>query len=73
MIELRWVERPVWRVVEKYDTHQTEHRKIDRVLQYRLQTGNRIANDDGATLGVIHTWTDWQDVPTVSEESDVRA
>ena len=59
MIELRWLEKPKKQPI--YDTGENV-----RVLQYRCQHF-RYASDE---FGV--SWTDWQDVPTVTEESDVR-
>ena len=61
MIELRWVEKPKEQPI--YDTGENT-----RVLQYRQQTGNKIAKMDGVAITITHEWTDWQDVPTVTEE-----
>ena len=61
MIELRWLKdpkaQPIYDIGEEFG-----------VLQYRQQTGNKIAKMDGVAITITHEWTDWQDVPTVTEE-----
>ena len=63
MIELRWLKdpkaRPIYDIGEEFG-----------VLQYRQHTGDKIATIgvDGVAITITDEWSDWQDVPIVTEE-----
>lgn len=60
MIELRWVQRPKSKTVSHLpDVAVTCYQ---RVLQFR--TANGLISDNGWTR---QGWTEWQDVPEVTE------
>lgn len=67
MMELRWLERKTGKqCMNEWGYYYDE---TVRILQYRQQetvTDYRIALYDGSYL-TTKRWTDWADVPTVSE------
>lgn len=66
-VELRWLERSTGnRSMNEYGYYYDE---TVRVLQYRRQetvTDYSLSRDDGSYATIIR-WTEWIDVPTVSE------
>lgn len=58
MVEMRWLERPV-----KYQPHELN--LTEKVLQYRYATYDGIK--DYAEMPIQTGWSEWIDVPTVTE------
>lgn len=59
MIELRWIERNAWKVI---DAHTAE-KATERVLQYREVMEQGPQNPHGYDFA-----TEWRDVQTVAQE-----
>ena len=67
MVQLRWIERPTGKtIMDNWGYYQPE---LERVLQFRQERDKIIySGAPGETQHHREThWTDWQDVPVVTE------
>ena len=65
MIELRWFEKTL--VLENRDTGERIYSKQPRVLQYRQHYLQSEWTDADGASQKAYAWSNWQDVPVVSD------